>query len=137
MQTPFKNDDLTNDLLENVDPEVKSYICQVLMELEPFTTPDTIITVTAKDPLKLISKFEADGVDYERTELKKMHRISISMAEDGAKVEEEGLHEDIYAAIRLAKDKIAKTLIEIQDNVISNQDRHAQINTALKNGSVH
>lgn len=44
---PFKND----DLLENVDPEVKSYICQVLMELEPYTTPETVITVTAKDPL--------------------------------------------------------------------------------------
>ncbi len=133
MQTPFKHD----DLLENVDPEVKSYICQVLMELEPYTTPETVITVTAKDPLKLISKFEADGVEFERTELKKMHRISISMAEDGAKVEEEGLHEDIFMAIRSAKDKIAKTLSEIQDNVISSQDRQSQINTALKNGSVH
>ena len=133
MQTPFK----TNTDLEDVDPEVKSYILQTLMDLEPFTTPDTIVTVTAKDPLKLISKYEADGVDYERTTLKKMHRISICVAEDGAKIEEEALHEDIFGAIRLAKEKLVKTLEEIQDSVISNQDRHAQINTALKAGGIH
>lgn len=133
MQTPFK----TQSHIDDVDPEVKSYICQVLMDLEPFTTPETLITVTAKDPLKLISKFEADGVEYERSSLKKMHRISICLEEEGAKIEEEGLHEDIYGAIRGAKDKLVKTLGEIQDNMISNQDRHAQINTALKNGSIH
>lgn len=133
MQTPFK----TQSDIEDVDPEVKSYICQTLMELEPFTTPDTVVTVTAKDPLKLISRYEADGIEYERTTLKKMHRISICVAEDGAKIEEEALHEDIYGAIRLAKDKLVKTLTEIQDTVISNQDRHAQINTALKAGGVH
>lgn len=133
MQTPFK----TDSQIDDVDPEVKSYICQVLMDFGPFTTPETLITVMAKDPLKLISKYEADGVEYERSSLKKMNRISIKLEEEGAKIEEEALHEDIYTAIRMAKDKLVKTLEEIQDNVISNQDRHAQINTALKSGGVH
>ena len=133
MQTPFK----TETTIDDVDPEVKSYISQVLMDLAPFTTAETLIVVTAKDPLKLISQFEADGVEYEKTKLKSMHRISISLSEDGAKVEEEGLHEDIFAAICQAKDKLVKTLSEIQDNVISNQDRHIQINEALKAGNIH
>lgn len=133
MQTPFK----TLSHIDEVDPEVKSYICQVLMDLEPFTTPETLITVTAKDPLKLISQFEAEGIEYKKSSLKKMHRISICLEEDGAKIQDEALHEDIFSAIRLAKEKLVKTLEEIQDNMISNQDRHAQINTALKNTGVH
>ena len=132
-KTPFKSE---LDL-DNVSPEIKSYIYQVLMEFEPFTTPDTVVAVVAKDPLKLISSLEANGIDYDRTELKKMFRISISLTEDGTKLEEEALHEDIYSAIRLAKDKMVQVLNEIQDSVISNQDRTVQINTALGSGSVH
>ncbi len=123
--------------LENVSPEVKSYIYQTISEFEPFSTPETVIAVLAKDPLKLITQLEADGVNYDRTQLKKMYRISISLTEEGAKIEEEGLHEDIYEAIRIAKDKLLKALTEIQDDVISNQDRHMQINEALAGGSVH
>ena len=132
-KTPFKSE---LDL-DNVSPEIKSYIYQVLMEFEPFTTPETVVAVVAKDPLKLISSLEANGVDYDRTELKKMYRISISLTEEGTKLEEEALHEDIYSAIRLAKDKMVQVLNEIQDSVISNQDRTVQINTALGSGSVH
>lgn len=133
MKTPLKD----RVDLDNVSPEVKSYIYQVISEFEPFTTSETQIAVIAKDPLKLITQLEANGVDYDRTELKKMYRISITLSEDGAKVEEEGLHEDIFAAIRLAKDNMLKTLAEIQDSVVSNQDRTMQINEALSNGTVH
>ncbi len=131
MKTPLKD----RVDLDNVSPEVKSYIYQVISEFEPFTTQETQIAVIAKDPLKLISQLEANGVDYDRTELKKMFRISISLSEDGAKLEEEGVHEDIYVAIRIAKDNMLKVLNEIQDTVLSNQDRHMQINDALGNGT--
>lgn len=133
MQTPFK----TQNNLEDIDSEVRSYIFQVLMELEPYTTPDTIVSVIAKDPLKLIRHYESEGTEYDSKALKKMHRISIALADDGVKIEEEALHEDIFGAIRLAKDKLVSTLAEIQDKVISNQDRAIQINTILKTGSVH
>lgn len=133
MQTPYK----PTIQLENVGPEIKSYIYQVLMEFEPFTTPTTTVAVVAKDPLKLITRLEADGVDYDRTELKKMYRISISLIEDGTKIEEEGLHEDIYEAIKIAKDKLVKVLIEIQDNVITAQDRTMQINSVRQAGTLH
>ncbi|PIS11607.1 MAG: hypothetical protein COT73_03040 [Bdellovibrio sp. CG10_big_fil_rev_8_21_14_0_10_47_8] len=133
METPFKSQ--LN--LEDVDPEVKSFIYQTIMEFEPFTTPDTVVAVIAKDPLKLITQLEADGVNYDRTELRKMYRISISLSEDGARIEEEGLHESIFEAIKIAKDKLVKVLSEMQDSAISSQDRTVQINSALQNGTVH
>lgn len=133
MKTPSK----PTIQLENVGPEIKSYIYQVLMEFEPFTTPTTTVAVTAKDPLKLIKSMEANGVDYDRTELKSMYRISIALIEDGTKIEEEGLHEDIYQAIKMAKDNLVKVLIEIQDSVVTAQDRTMQINSVRQTGEVH
>ena len=133
MKTPYK----PTIQLENVGPEIKSYIYQVLMEFEPFTTPTTTVAVTAKDPLKLIKSMEANGVDYDRTELKSMYRISIALIEDGTKIEEEGLHEDIFEAIKMAKDNLVKVLIEIQDSVVTAQDRTMQINSVRQTGEVH
>ena len=133
MKTPYK----PTIQLENVGPEIKSYIYQVLMEFEPFTTPTTTVAVTAKDPLKLIKSMEANGVDYDRTELKSMYRISIALIEDGTKIEEEGLHEDIFQAIKMAKDNLVKVLIEIQDNVVTAQDRTMQINSVRQTGEIH
>lgn len=123
--------------LDDVSPEIKSYIYQTISEFEPFTTPATLVAVISRDPLKLISQLEANGVEYDRTELKKMYRISISLSEDGAKLEEEGLNEDIYQAIKIAKDKLLKVLTEMQDSAISSQDRTIQINDALASGTVH
>jgi ribosome-associated translation inhibitor RaiA len=123
--------------LEDVSPEVKSYIYQSISEFEPFTTPETTVSVIARDPLKLISRFEADGVDFDHTKLKTMYRIAISLSEDGSKIEEEGLDEDVYVAIRIAKEKLLKALTEIQDQVISNTERKIQINTAIGGGHVH
>lgn len=133
MKTPLQS----NLDLDNISPEIKSYIYQSISEFEPFTTPATLIAVISRDPLKLISQLESNGVDYDRTELKKMYRISISLSEDGAKLEEEGLNEDIYQAIKIAKDKLIKVLSEMQDSAISSQDRAVQINEALASGTVH
>lgn len=134
MQTPFKS----SFDLSNVSPEVKSYIYQTILEFEPFTTPETVVAVVAKDPLKLISQLDANGDELDRKELKKMHRISISLVEDGTKIEEEGLAEDIYDAIKMAKDKLIAVLSELQDSAISSQDRTVQINTILEHsGTIH
>jgi ribosome-associated translation inhibitor RaiA len=66
-----------------------------------------------------------------------MHRIAITLKEDGSEISEEGLSEDIFEAIRDAKDKLLKTLSEIQNDVITNQDRTIQIKSALAGGTVH
>ena len=128
------------DLL-NLAPEVKSYIFQTLMDFEPFTTPQTQVAVVAKDPLALLTNdSEEDTQDYghgpipEKKKLRKMYRISITLSEDGGVLSAEGLHEDIYQAIKIAKDKLLTTLNEIQDEVISNSERQQQIKTAVAAG---
>ena len=133
MKTPFKQ----QVELDDVSPEVKSYIYQIIAEFEPYSTPETLCLVIAKDPLKLISRFEAEGIEYNPKTLKKMHRISIALSEGETKLEEEAVHEDIFTAIRLAKEKLLKTLAEIHDTVISHQDRKVQINQAVGGGYVH
>lgn len=144
MDTPFKPE----VILENLGPDVTSYIYQIILEFEPFTTPETVVSVVAKNPLDLLTTQNEDNetenilTDFEtlpsRTKLKKMYRIAITITDSGTSLSAEGLHQNIFEAIRIAKDKLVKTLSEIQDDVISNQDRHIQIRHALAaGGSVH
>jgi ribosome-associated translation inhibitor RaiA len=123
--------------LQNVSPELKSYIYQTILEFEPFSTPQTVVAVVAKDPLKLYSRLEENGESPDKTVLRNMFRISIALVEDGTKIEEEALNEDVYTAIKMAKDKLIKKLCEIQDQIISNQERKIQIDTAVGGSHVH
>ncbi|MFN7729211.1 MAG: hypothetical protein ACK5P7_08650 [Bdellovibrio sp.] len=131
METPFQ----PQIDLDDVGPEVRSYIYQAMMDFQPFTTSSTTVAVIAKDPLKLAKLEEFIGQDPQL--LSKYWRISIALSEDGTQIEEEGVHQDIYVAIRLAKDKLVKTLIEIQDEIISSQDRVIQIKSALDGTQKH
>ena len=118
-------------------PEVKSFIYQQITEFEPFVTPQTVVAVVARDPRKLALQYEAEGKEFDRKELKKLHRIAIVLKEGEATVEAEGVHTDIFNAIKLAKENVLKKLVEIQDSVISNQDRLIEINHALQNPLLH
>jgi ribosome-associated translation inhibitor RaiA len=145
MDTSFKPE----IILQNLSPEVKSFIYQAILEFEPFSTSDTVISVIAKNPLGLLTQNEE--VDEEttsfafdvselptKTRLKKMYRIAISITEDGGRIEAEGLHANIYEAITAAKNKLLHTLAEIQDDIITKQDRQMQIRQAMAaGGSVH
>jgi len=119
MDTPFKPQIDLND----VGPEVRAYIYQTITEFEPFMTPETVVSVIAKEP--------KDKSILNKT----MYRIGISLKEDGTKLEEEGVHEDLCEAIRIAKEKMLKTLNEIQDSVVSSSDRQNQIQGAINGGS--
>ena len=131
-------------LMQNLGPEVKSFIYQTILDFEPFSTPETVISVVAKNPLELLSQVddEAGNVTHafdlsslpKKTTLKKMYRIAISLTEQDQKIEAEAIHENIYDAIRLAKEHLVETLTKIQDDVISNQDRHMQIRHAMASG---
>lgn len=121
--------------IANMGPEVRSYIHQTLAEFEHFTTVDTTVTVVARDPMKLIKEDGYEDMDPAR--LRKFWRFAIVLAEDGTQIEEEGIHEDIYEALRIAKDKLLKTLAEIQDQVVTTQDRVMQIQNALAGTQLH
>ena len=140
MKTPF----FPETELDELGPEVKSFICQTLMAFEPFTTPETTVTVTAKNPLELLSTTEEEEVDIiledlpSKRKLRKMYRIEIALTEGGTTLKAEGLASDIYEAITMARDKLLKILVDIQNDVVSAQDRHMQIQHALAaGGSLH
>lgn len=124
------------ELLES-NPEVKSYIYQQLMEFEPYVTPDTVLAVTAKNPRKLALQYESENKDFDMKELSKMYRIAISISEEGHSVSAEGVHHDIYSAIKLAKDNLMLKLMEIHDSVVSQQDRIIEINHIMQSGTLH
>ncbi|KYG66304.1 hypothetical protein AZI86_04405 [Bdellovibrio bacteriovorus] len=130
---------LLNPTIEDIEqnPEVKSFIYQQIAEFEAFVTPQTIVAVVARDPKKLAIQYETEGRDFDLKELRKLYRIGIVLTEAGAKVEAEGVHEDIFEAIKLAKDNLLKELITIQDSVVSNQDRLIEINHYLQPPVLH
>lgn len=126
----------TIELIEQ-NPEVKAFIYQQLSEFEPFLTPETIVSVVAKDPLKLALQYETEGKEFDKRKMKKQHRIAIVLNNSGTTVEGEGVHKDIYQAIKLAKVSLLKHLQEIQDTVISQKDRLSAINHYLQLPIVH
>ncbi|MEN0058388.1 MAG: hypothetical protein AAGB31_06100 [Bdellovibrio sp.] len=126
----------TIQLIEG-NPEVKSFIYQQIAEFENFVTPQTVVTVVARDPRKLALQFETEGKDFDPRQLKNLYRIAIVLNESGTSIEAEGLHEDIFQAIKLAKEQLLKELVAIQDSVISQQDRIIEINHYLQNPVLH
>ena len=126
----------TIELIEQ-NPDVKSFIYQQIAEFDGFVTPQTVVTVVARDPRKLALQYETEGREFSRDDLKKLYRIAIVLNEGGTKVDAEGVSEDIYAAIRMAKDNLMKKLVEIQDSVISHQDRLIEINHYLQHPTLH
>jgi len=119
------------------DPEVKAHIYQQLHEFAPFITPETVITVVMKDPMKLMSHFVDNGIDMTAAELRKMQRVTITLTEDGTTIEADGVSEDTFEAITIAKETLVEKLIHIQNSVITSQERAEQINSALLSGQLH
>ncbi len=126
----------TIQLIEE-NPEVKSYIYQTIAEFDGFVTPETVVTVVARNPKKLALQYETEGKEFNRRDLSKLYRIAIVLSDGEAKVEAEGVHQDIYLAIKLAKDNLMLKLVEIQDSIVSHQDRLVEINHYLQHPSVH
>ncbi|MGE0630998.1 MAG: HPF/RaiA family ribosome-associated protein [Pseudobdellovibrionaceae bacterium] len=106
----------------DVHPEVKAYIYQQIQEFEPFVTPETIVGVIAKKRKK-------------KTDPK--YRIEIVLTESGTKIKAEAKSNSIYRAIQNAKEKLIQHLSLLQDEIVTSQDRIAQINQARQNGNVH
>lgn len=128
--------DHADGMLED-DFDVKAYVNQQLAEFEAYVTEETVVTVISRDPKKLALQLETDGKDLGSKKLRDMFRIAIILQEDDSKLEAEGFHEDIYEAIRMAKDNLMKKLAEIHDSVVSQSDRIEQINLALSNPQLH
>ena len=132
----------TLDLLET-DPEVKSYIYQQILDFNPFVTPETLVMVIARDPKEPAhqsdddesveiynSAPEEDGSEYK-------YRIAIVLKDGESSIESEAFNDDIFDAIRLAKENLIDRLVEIQSEIESPQERLNAIKDASDNTQVH
>lgn len=126
----------TEQLIQN-DPDIKSFIYQQISEFQHYVTPTTIASVVVRDPQKLKIEFELKGVHYSEQQLSMLHRISIHLKDGDSGIESEAYHDNIFEAIRLAKEKMLDQLDKIQDEVISKKDRIDEINQALQNQFKH
>lgn len=126
----------TEKLIQD-DPDLKSFVYQQIAEFQPYVTPTTVAAVIAKDPQKLAMEFELKGQGRSSGQLACLHRVAIRLKDGDSSIQQEAHHENIYEAIRLAKEKLLLRLDEIQNEVISKKDRIDEINQALQNPFKH
>lgn len=105
------------ELLEN-SPEVKSYIYQQLVDFQPYVTSNTLVYVIARNP----EEIPEDAEDFELPEESYRHRIAIIIKEGETQIEAEAYHDDIYNAIKMAKDSLLSRLTAIEDEVDEDPD---------------
>lgn len=116
------------------DSEVKSYIYQQVTDLNPYVTPETLIMVIARDPKEAANKIDKDENIQNIKELSKYkHRIAIILQEDGATLEAEAYHDNIFEAIKLAKTSLLDRLVEIQTE-LEKQTGSSEKNKSIPNG---
>lgn len=115
--------------------EIQSYIYQQIAEFEPFITPETLVMVIARDPNQ--NEDEQSAEPYTTTQDETIHRIAIILKEDDAVIEAEARHNDIFEAIKHAKENLLQKLIEIKEQVENPQERMQAIQQARSNEQIH
>ncbi len=135
----------TLDLLET-DPDVKSYIYQQIADFNAFVTPETLVMVIARDPKASysaeIENIEEQDADYSLIEQEALnqnyqYRIAVILKDGEATIEAEAFDNNVFDAIRLAKEKLVLRLIEIQDEMENPNDRMKAIRVASDNTQIH
>lgn len=125
----------TVDALDT-DPEVKSFIHQQILEFNQFVTPDTMVIVLERDPSLTYIDDDDDDEEVPMDELYK-HRIAIVLKDGESSIEAEAFSNDVFEAIKAAKDSLIVRLIEIQGEMENPQDRLTAIKEARENKQVH
>lgn len=116
--------------------EVKSFIYQQIQEFEQFVTPQSLISVISKKINDEDEKIYHENKEINSNTNPLLFKISISIKEDQTTIEEEGLSTNIYEAILIAKNKLLKKLVNIHDEVVTADDRKAQLES-IKNQKKH
>lgn len=124
----------TLEILET-DPEVKSFIYQQILDFNQFVTPETLVMVLARDPS--LTYLDEEDEEESAIEEKYNYRIAIVLKDGESSIESEAYHDDIFEAIRLAKDMLVGRLVEIQAELESPQDRLTAIKDASENKQIH
>ncbi|MBC7742425.1 MAG: hypothetical protein H7061_09520 [Bdellovibrionaceae bacterium] len=124
----------TLDLIES-DPEVKSFIYQQILDFNPFVTPETLVMVIARDPNGVYNGSDDAYVATEKSDYQ--FRIAVILKNADTSIEAEAYDDNIFGAIRLAKETLLARLIEIQNEIENPKERILAIQQASDNKPVH
>ena len=119
----------------DTDPEVKSFIYQQILDFNQFVTPDTVVIVLERDPS--LTYLDEDDEEEVAMEEQYKHRIAIVLKDGESSIEAEAFSNDVFEAIKAAKDTLVARLVEIQNEMESPQDRLSAIKEASENKQVH
>lgn len=116
--------------------ETQAYIYQQITELEDFLVEQSNVTVLQKNAKKMVKKLKRDGdVDDDFTA---EYCYEFILEEGGNKIASYGLADHPFDAIKLAKEKMLKQLIMMQDEVITNAEHINTVNSIISgNNNLH
>ncbi len=125
----------TPELIET-SLEIKSFIHQQILDFSPFITPETLVVVIARDPKYLDTEDEQEASERNTTVISN-YRIAIVLKEDESSIEAEASHDDIFEAIKSAKEMLILKLLEIQSEMETSQERLVAIQQAANSDQIH
>ncbi len=100
------------------DPELKAYIYQNLVDLQPFLAPESQVAV-------LVGQDEDEDGKFE-------HSLTLVATLGDYRLEAEGQNEDIYEAFLMAKRKMLHQLEDWYVSSIDNSERDNEIQAVLE-----
>lgn len=103
-----------NGTFHEMDPELKAYIYQHLMDMQPYLLANAQVAV-------LVTRAEDD----------ESHLVTLVATLNEGRMEAEGQHEDIYEAFNKAKVTMIHQLAEIQNSMIDPAEREVEVRAAL------
>ena len=105
----------SNGTSHEMDPELKAYIYQHLMDIQPYLLANAQVAV-------LVQRAEDDATDY---------LVTLVATLNEGRMEAEGQHGDIYEAFNKAKETMIHQLAEVQNSMMDPAEREVEVRAAL------
>lgn len=113
----------SNGTSHEMDPELKAYIYQHLMDIQPYLLANAQVAV-------LVQRADDDEVSQSENEDPDYVVTLVATLNEG-RMEAEGQHGDIYEAFNKAKDAMIHQLAEIQNSMMDPAEREVEVRAAL------
>jgi hypothetical protein len=153
--TPIANslDNMTSHPAESgEDREFKAHIYQHLVDLQPFLTEDSQISVMVEQERSEGTQFTAKRnksnnkkdtqkstktLKRDNTKVPRPHRLSIVITLGEYRLESEGQSTDLYEAFGQAKARMLAQLEELYSAAVDTSERDAQIQSLIEGHTIH
>ena len=112
----------SNGTSHEMDPELKAYIYQHLMDIQPYLLANAQVAVLVQRAEDELSQSENDEPD---------HVVTLVATLNEGRMEAEGQDADIYEAFNKAKEAMIHQLAEIQNSMMDPAEREVEVRAAL------